>query len=155
MDISPWRNPPFTAFPPSDDLPLFLLHDNIYHLFFGQIYGTDSHTLAALLSSVDDMKRVIRKRSETGTGGVTKRNTDDMEELFQAIQAMGSVAFSEKILQNVNHTYLLSEVREAQSVLRWEWISFRKICQLYYPPIGKLLPKRSEDSCWIPARDWI
>ncbi|XP_069971772.1 uncharacterized protein [Penaeus vannamei] len=90
-----------------------------------RIYGTDSHTLAALLSSVDDMKRVIRKRSETGTGGVTKRNTDDMEELFQAIQAMGAVAFSEKILQNVNHTYLLSEIDKLriEALLTSSWLT--------------------------------
>nr|XP_027208145.1 uncharacterized protein LOC113801923 [Penaeus vannamei] len=98
---------------------------DLSYLLHAAIYGTDSHTLAALLSSVDDMKRVIRKRSETGTGGVTKRNTDDMEELFQAIQAMGAVAFSEKILQNVNHTYLLSEIDKLriEALLTSSWLT--------------------------------
>ncbi|XP_042873451.1 uncharacterized protein LOC122254047 [Penaeus japonicus] len=90
-----------------------------------RIYGTDSHTLAALLSSLEDMKKVIRKRDETENSGVKKRNTDDMEELFQAIEAMGAEAFSEKILQNVNHTYLLAEIDRIriETLLTSDWLT--------------------------------
>ncbi|XP_037804160.1 uncharacterized protein LOC119598585 isoform X1 [Penaeus monodon] len=90
-----------------------------------RIYGTDSHTLAALLTSVDNLKKVIRKRGETGTSGIAKRNTDDMEELFQAIQAMGADVFSERILQNVNHTYLLAEIDRLriEALLTSDWLA--------------------------------